>query len=448
MADLRDRIWNIYEAGPAIGQDSRGRTARDDINEWTTEPKLVAELAAARAQAAERAQGGDLTGAAAVLSKADGLRLQQQNRVDLVQGYWESKREFDRQRALWEASLARAPPELATASRARIQGLEKAMISQLTVNSSWKQLAPFVEALREAYNHERMKLVRDAAPSNAGETLASRVRQRPCPPRPPARIETDQPAARPARLIKSELPADVFYPAQARKDGLSGDVRLRFELDSGGCVRRSELLTSSGAPVLDAAAMEWADYADIAAPISHGAPQSSTVSVQVAFLLGEEAAEAGAGGPIAPIRQLGGIELGTTREAVLTTKGRPVATHGSSITYNSVDERHDGLLTLYFSPGVDATRDTVYAIEYMGDSASIPAGLPRLIGATRQSLVKVYGEPIVSESIAAGVERIVFRSGLYAHLDHDRVDTTFGIVDRRTSVASATARILAAIEAP
>jgi hypothetical protein len=116
----------------------------------------------------------------------------------------------------------------------------------------------------------------------------------------------------------------------------------------------------------------------------------------------------------------------------------------TNVLYNSIDDRHDGLITVYFGRGVDPAHDPVVGVEYSGDWRSIPTGVPRITDASRRSILATYGEPTATESLEYGAERLYFRNGLYAIIGDGHV-TVFGVIDRRGAHPSTTARMTASV---
>jgi protein TonB len=117
-----------------------------------------------------------------------------------------------------------------------------------------------------------MERVPDDQPVRAGETAAV-----PAPPpvaavAPPAASAPPRPAADPAyaRTLLTWLNRYREYPAQARRRGIEGRVILFLVVERSGKISQLKVATSSGADVLDAAALNMARRADPMPPVPSG----------------------------------------------------------------------------------------------------------------------------------------------------------------------------------
>ena len=126
------------------------------------------------------------------------------------------------------------------------------------------------------------------------------------------------------------------------------------------------------------------------------------------------------------ITEFGGAQLGETRMAVERTKARPIKVDGNVWFYNSRGPGDNGLVEVAFDrPGQDPA-DKVVAIFYEGDYRSVPPGLTFMIGATRESLVEEFHQPVWSVSPRAGEEFAMFEDGETVHFWNGRA-TSYGI---------------------
>lgn len=81
------------------------------------------------------------------------------------------------------------------------------------------------------------------------------------PPPPPAPSKRPVPAAKPhpvTEIAQRKLAEHLYYPAEAIKAGLEGEVRLLLTLDPSGAVQEADVAASSGHPILDQAAVRAA----------------------------------------------------------------------------------------------------------------------------------------------------------------------------------------------
>jgi hypothetical protein len=130
-----------------------------------------------------------------------------------------------------------------------------------------------------------------------------------------------------------------------------------------------------------------------------------------------------------PISSLGGFTLHMTADEVLREKGRPIYQDKSSWVYNSIDSRHDGVLTVFFShPGANGV-PSVVAIEFIGhDETSAPPEIPYLNSLHTAEVIRRYGQPIENRAMSAGLTMLWFQNGLYVGARDSKV-YRYGIVD-------------------
>lgn len=134
-----------------------------------------------------------------------------------------------------------------------------------------------------------------------------------------------------------------------------------------------------------------------------------------------------------PIHSLGGFRLHMTSDEVLKEKGRPIVQDNNGWVYNSIDSKHDGVLTLYFSHTSQNETGPLYEIEFMGhDQASAPAEMPYLNSLNAADVILKYGEPIAKRLTPQGNAFLWFRNGVYIGTRNDKV-YCYGIFDAAQS---------------
>lgn len=132
---------------------------------------------------------------------------------------------------------------------------------------------------------------------------------------------------------------------------------------------------------------------------------------------------------IKTIRSFGGITLGLTPSELKSAKGAPAQTIGSDHwVYNSIDSAHDGLLDVFFSDATGAEAHRVSMVMFGGKREAEPAGMAKLLGRTRQSLVRQYGEPVSQSNVGPRAQYLYFRNGIAALVVSD-VTKNYGIWD-------------------
>lgn len=89
-----------------------------------------------------------------------------------------------------------------------------------------------------------------------------------------------------SQQVLAHLAAHRFYPAAARKDKVEGIVKVRFTVDSAGRLRAQAVLSGTGHPLLDAAALEVLARAEPLPPIPPEMHrQQVTLTVPIDFSL-------------------------------------------------------------------------------------------------------------------------------------------------------------------
>jgi hypothetical protein len=127
------------------------------------------------------------------------------------------------------------------------------------------------------------------------------------------------------------------------------------------------------------------------------------------------------------VRSLGGVRLGMTRRELLAAKGDPIRQEEAYWVYNSIDSKHNGVLTAAFSPSGQDSDGIVRAVEYTGDEMSAPTELPYLNGWTSVKVIEKYGAQIDGRLTLTGEMTFRFRNGVYVNTRDEKV-YRYGIV--------------------
>jgi len=114
------------------------------------------------------------------------------------------------------------------------------------------------------------------------------------------------------------------------------------------------------------------------------------------------------------LRSFGGITLGASPGELVKAKGAPVMrTERDHWVYNSIDAAHDGLLDVFFNSAAGEHSGSVAAVLFSGKEDAAPRGLPNLLGASREELVRQFGEPTYAPGPRPGGEEYIgFRNGI------------------------------------
>lgn len=131
-------------------------------------------------------------------------------------------------------------------------------------------------------------------------------------------------------------------------------------------------------------------------------------------------------------RTLGGINLGMTSLDLIAAKGQPITRDSTSLTYNALDARRDGVISAwFFMEGLPADEEYVWAVGFMGNDQEVaPTELPRLGGLNESEVIAKYGQPASREQREAFAQ-LWFRNGLFVAIEDDKV-VSYGIFDVTT----------------
>jgi membrane associated rhomboid family serine protease len=130
----------------------------------------------------------------------------------------------------------------------------------------------------------------------------------------------------------------------------------------------------------------------------------------------------------APIQSLGGFRLGMTAKELLNEKGQPIHQTEWEWDYNSIDARHDGVLSVEFGRQGQHNTGPVNVIEFFGKRDSAPSEIPYLSGLSVADVVRKYGEPVSRIPMTEGTTYLWFRNGIIVGARHDQV-YRYGIFD-------------------
>jgi membrane associated rhomboid family serine protease len=121
------------------------------------------------------------------------------------------------------------------------------------------------------------------------------------------------------------------------------------------------------------------------------------------------------------IQSLSGVRIGMTRGELLAAKGKAVRDEENYWVYNTVDSKHNGVVTAVFSPSRGSSEGTVVAVAYSGDQAAAPPELPYLNDTSAVEVLQVYG-PQLSGNLALHADvTYTFRNGIYVNTREEKV---------------------------
>ena len=260
---MRKSVWNIYGFDYTAEPDVRGRTLKQDVDDWLLPPAVVARLEALHAQAQD--SGHKQAALAKTFAEATVLLQEEVYREGLVNNYWFYQTRLAAQRRVFADLQARlrqgAQPDpvpltdaLANAGRQLMAALSarEPTLAQQQVNS--EQLRAAVAAVFPAYEEQRARLAAVVSDSERAQGVAplALARTEPCPP--PAAGTSGQPKP---TFAPDTRAVELDYPPEMRRLNLQGVVVVTASIAATGCVTRAEIYTTSGVPELDQAALRW-----------------------------------------------------------------------------------------------------------------------------------------------------------------------------------------------
>jgi membrane associated rhomboid family serine protease len=121
------------------------------------------------------------------------------------------------------------------------------------------------------------------------------------------------------------------------------------------------------------------------------------------------------------IESLSGVQIGMTRNELLAAKGSPVHQEENYWVYNTIDSKHNGVVTAVFSHSSAGSEGTVLAVAYSGDEASAPKELPYLNETSAVDVLLTYG-PQISGNLALHADvTYTFGNGIYVNTRDQKV---------------------------
>jgi len=121
------------------------------------------------------------------------------------------------------------------------------------------------------------------------------------------------------------------------------------------------------------------------------------------------------------IEALSGVRIGMTRNELLAAKGNPVHQEENYWVYNTVDSKHNGVVTAVFSPSRAGSEGTVLAVAFSGDQASAPPELPYLNDMSAVEVLQVYGPQITGHLALHADVTYTFRNGIYVNTREEKI---------------------------
>lgn len=241
-----------------------------DVQRWAYTPALDKRVRELLAQARDE----DDARALAALSEAEALLGDASLRALEIAGFWDDS-QVVRWRERWR-NFAAANGR-GTEPDAALLALESTMFEQrdrgdfIAARSTGQQLKQEVNARIRAIQAEVAKAVDSA-------TLNFVARSNPCETEPGAE-------ARPNARITRAADPDRFYPPASKRREEQGDIVIRARVAASGCATAFALVSSSGFPDLDQAALKVAELSRYAPATENATPVDGYVTFKVRFVL-------------------------------------------------------------------------------------------------------------------------------------------------------------------
>jgi TonB family protein len=299
IENLRKSHWMLPEMMGNPPADTSGRSLQDDMAQYVLADAALAKITTLRNELAKQAAAG----ASVSLDYGDPLPMLVQSqicRMMMVSSYWSARRAREFHQEIIGQLIARLPEaERADVARemaaieARGGGARATMVEGM---GSCDSLEPYAvlpgkpgapglfgdgNAEVEGYNNLRKQLATrlDAARLAAAANQGRILRSIPCPP--PASVAGIEGSRGPK--VRSQPDLRDYFPAEAINFKVTGAAKVRMSYDKTGCIADVSVLESTGAEILDAAAVRIAfDYALVPGLVD-GKPVDGGVVLPVNF---------------------------------------------------------------------------------------------------------------------------------------------------------------------
>ncbi len=250
--------WTLPEMLRHPPADQDGRRMEDDVADYLFAPPALAQLDKARQElAATTPTAGGFPESS--LRQLQEVLAAQNCRGFVLMRYWSGAEALDYHRGMIVAIIDRMPAMDQPAARAELDSLDKgAETGRQRIASNMQACDAFEISPRalqtspaDPYNKLRQQLAGQLEKARSGLPQSTR-RSKPCPA--PATRTSGKPY--PSNVSRPDF--SEYYPLEARGRDVSGVGRIRIEVDQAGCAASASVATSTGAEILDAAAVQYA----------------------------------------------------------------------------------------------------------------------------------------------------------------------------------------------
>jgi TonB family protein len=305
---LRKGVWTLYQQEFTEAPDVRGRTLRQDVDEYLMVPATASRLQALHGKAQAEESAHQDAALKKTLNEAGVLSRVELHRGNLINEYWYRQTRLGEQQRVYDALEARLPATQRTGEAPALKAAYTEAGTQLTAalaavnptldqqNASTDKLHAALTAIYASYTAQRQELgmaVGEAERANGVAPLAL-TRTEPCPSLPTGAAAGAQPppvsgavAVKPARLAPDNRADELFYPPQLRRLDLEGFVIVATTVSATGCATKAEVYSPSGAQAFDESALRWALQASYLPAQQDGRPLESVMRMGVRFKMRE-----------------------------------------------------------------------------------------------------------------------------------------------------------------
>lgn len=259
---LRQTSWQLHSMFGSL-EDSRGRTAAQDVDRWLLTPAHEAQLKDLRAKAGALSAKGDRRDLIITLNVSTGLVGHEAYMAGMLTTYWSLWSLVAQHMANLQGIAARISPAVPpkdAALDAMAPSVARDYEEAMAAGSAAMQAADI-----ERLNNDRRNLLR--ALNEARTRYAARLsEQQRTQGEEAATYSPDTPCAEPVRqtsggawpgFAEGNAAPDSFYPDSSRRAEYEGSVSVTASVSAAGCLQKASVYTSSGVPELDEAAIRW-----------------------------------------------------------------------------------------------------------------------------------------------------------------------------------------------
>jgi TonB family protein len=254
---FKAQVWFATEQMDSLAVDHTGATVERDFAKHVLGDDTLASIKQLREQLSKSVPAGSSLIPTTALAPLDKLMNGESCRFVQLVSYWGMRHGTAYHENLIHQLVDRLPPSARPGMMARTQalgarrdglrtGMER-VLKDCKLDSE-DQIAAAEEQIKLVTEYNSLRSQIAATLPLADSQIVRVERSTPCP--------QPQPSAPRMRLVSRPDLAQL-YPAEAVRYQVEGRLTVQIEYDSGGCVIRTAVLQSSGAPLLDAAGLEY-----------------------------------------------------------------------------------------------------------------------------------------------------------------------------------------------